>query len=257
VNISSRLRVQTDDNVLIGGFIASGSDPKRVLLRAIGPSLKADGQPIAGRVEDPTLELFNQNGVSISSNDDWKNSPDRAEIEGSGLAPEDDRESVIARILNPGIYTAVVRGKGNTTGIGVVEAYDRRPGGDGELANISTRGFVEKGDNVLIGGFIVGTRSTGTRVLLRAIGPSLRSQLPNPLNDPKIELFNANGTSLGSNDNWKESADLAAIEATGLQPSEDAESALLASVTPALYTAIVSGADDGTGVALVEVYNVK
>ena len=257
MNISSRLRVQTDDNVLIGGFITTGSDPKRVLVRAIGPSLKAGGTPIAGRLEDPMLELFDENGLSIISNDNWKDSPDRADIETSGLAPEDDRESVIARVINPGVYTAVVRGKDNSTGIGVVEAYDRSPTGDGELSNISTRGFVETGDNVLIGGFIVGTRPAGTRVVVRAIGPSLKPQLPNAMNDPQIELFDSNGNSLGANDNWKDSADRSAIEAAGLQPTNDAESALLAHVMPALYTAIVSGVGNTTGVALVEVYNVK
>ena len=248
--------MQTQENVLIGGFITTGSDPKRVLLRAIGPSLKADGAPFPGRLEDPVLELFNSNGTSLIVNDDWKDSPDRATIESSGLAPEDDRESVISRVINPGLYTAHVRGKNDTTGIGLVEIYDRSPGGDGELSNISTRGLVEAGDNVLIGGFIVGTRPTGTRVLVRAIGPSLKPGLSNALDDPTIELFNQNGMSLGSNNNWKDSPDRTDIEATGLQPSNDAESAMLMDVSPALYTAIVSGVSDSTGVALVEVYNV-
>jgi hypothetical protein len=155
-NISTRLRVQTGDNVLIGGFIVTGNAAKKVILRAIGPSLSTNGSGVPGRLVDPTLELVDNAGVSIAANDNWKDSPQRAEIEASGIAPTDDREAAIVRTLAPGNYTATVRGAGGATGIGLVEAYDVDSAADARLANISTRGFVETGDNVMIGGFIVG-----------------------------------------------------------------------------------------------------
>lgn len=256
VNISSRLRVQTGDNALFAGFIVTGSDPKRIILRAIGPSLKSGDSAVPGRLDDPTLELFDENGGSIEFNDNWRDAPEHGEIEGSGFAPEDERESAISRILNPGAYTAIVRGAGNTTGIAVVEAYDRSPGGDGQLANISTRGFVETSDNVLIGGFIVGNEQGGTRVVVRAIGPSLKPAIQNTLDDPTVEVYNANGDSIATNDNWKDSPDRAEIEKDGLAPTKDPESAVILNVVPAGYTAIVRGKDNTTGVGVVDVYNV-
>ena len=242
---------------MIAGFIVNGTAAKRVLLRAIGPSLRSDGTPVAGRLDDPTLELLDQNGQRITFNDNWKDSPDRADIEASGLAPEDDREAVITRALSEGPYTAVMGGKDGATGVGLIEAYDRSSGANAEMANISTRAAVEADDNVLIGGFIVGSQHPGTRVLVRALGPSLKSQLPNALDDPQLQLFDANGAPLASNDNWKDSEQREEIEATGIPPSNDAEAAIIRGVTPAPYTAIVRGANDTTGIGLVEVYNVK
>lgn len=250
------MRVQPDDNALFGGFIVTGSDPKRILLRAIGPSLQSGETPVPGRLDDPTIELFDGNGVSIETNDNWKDSPNRAEIESSGFAPADDRESVIVRTVNPGLYTAVMRGKNSSSGIGVVEVYDRSQGSDGQLANISSRGFVETGDNALFGGFIVGSQPAGTRILARAIGPSLKPGIANALNDPTIEIFDGNGNPLAANDNWKDSPDRAEIESTGIAPKNDAEAAVVMAVQPALYTAIVRGKGDTTGVGVVEIYNV-
>lgn len=256
VNISSRVRVQPGDNALFGGFIITGSDPKRILLRAIGPSLKSGNAPVPGRLDDPTIELFDGNGASLEMNDNWKDSRSRAEIEASGFAPGDDRDSVIARVVNPGLYTAVVRGKNNASGIAVVEVYDRSQIGDGQLANISSRGFVETNDNVLIAGFIVGSQPTGTRVIARGIGPSLKPGVPNALSDPTIEIYDSNGTSLGTNDNWKDSPDRAEIEAAGIAPKNDAEAAIVLPVQPAQYTAIVRGKNQSSGVGVVEIYNV-
>jgi len=249
--------VETGDNVLIAGFIVTGNVPKRVLIRAIGPSLQADGNPVSGRLEDSTLELFDRNGSPIAFNDNWKDSESRADIEASGLAPEDDREAVIARTLEPDTYTAIMRGRSDTTGIGLLEVYDRSAGVASELANISTRGFVQTDENALFGGFIVGSQDNGTRVLLRAIGPSLKPRLPQALDDPELELFDGNGSPIALNDNWKDSERRAEIEATGIAPSNDAESAILLDASPALYTAIVRGRGRTSGVGSVEIYNVK
>ena len=256
LNISTRARVQTGDNVLIGGFIVTGDAPKKVVLRAIGPSLSNGGTPVAGRLEDPVLELLDSAGNSIALNDNWRDSDARPDIEGSGLQPADDRESAIARTLAPGLYTAIVRGNASTTGVALVEAYDVDQSATSKLANISTRGFVETGDNVMIGGFIVGDASSGVRVVARAIGPSLKAQLPQALDDPTLQLVDQNGNTIRANDNWKDSTDRGQIETVGLAPSADAESAIVANLGPAPYTAIVRGRGDTTGVGLVEVYHI-
>ena len=258
LNISTRLRVQTGEKVGIGGFIITGTGAKRVLLRGIGPSLTSNGVPVEGRLQDPAIELYDGNGILITSNDNWKDSPDRAEIESSGLAPNNDAEAAIARTVPPGAYTGVLYGANGSEGIGVVEAYDRDRGGASEMANISTRGFVESGDNVLIGGFIAGARSGATNVIVRAIGPSLTAKgVSDALQDPSVELYDANGTVIDSSDDWKTSGDQAEVIARGLAPQDDRESAAFHLVPPGSYTAIVRGKDDTTGVGLVEIYNVQ
>ena len=257
-NISTRLNVQTGDNVGIGGFIITGNEPKRVIVRGIGPSLSFQGQPINGRLQDPVLELFDQNGVLITTNDNWKDSPQRADIESSGLAPQDERESAIAATLPPGQFTAVIYGRNNTTGIALVEAYDRDETGAGRFANISTRGFVQTGDNVLIGGFIMGRQTGPSNVIVRAIGPSLTSRgVPQALQDPTLQLYNQNGDVINENDDFATSPQRSEIESRGLAPEDERESALLQNVPPGPYTAIVRGKADTTGVGLVEVYNVQ
>jgi hypothetical protein len=253
--------VQTGDNVLIAGFIITGSDPKKVLVMAKGPSLNSGGTPVPGRLADPTLELHDGNGALMTTNDNWKDSPQRTEIENSGLAPTDDKESAILQTLTPGNYTAIVRGVNNTTGIALVEVYDRAPASS-KLANISSRGFVETGDNVLIAGFIAGNQTGSAKVLVRAIGPSLKSKLPNALDDPVLELHDSQGNTLQTNDNWKindqtQQSQQAEIEATGVPPGNDLESAIVQVVSPAGFTAIVRGKNGSVGVALVEVYNIK
>jgi hypothetical protein len=261
LNISSRAHVQTGEKVLIGGFIITGTDPKQVIVRAIGPSLKVGGAPVTGRMENPLLELFDSNNTIIASNDNWKDSPERSQIEATGIAPTDDRESAIVRTLVPGNYTVVLKGKDNTTGIATVEAYDIGLAANSILANISSRSFVEAGDNVLIGGFIAGMISNNnpipTGILVRAIGPSRKSQIPNALDDPVLELHDFNGNTIATNDNWVDSPERAQIEATGIPPTNNLESAIYRVLSPAPYTAIVRGKNGGTGVGVVEIYNIR
>jgi hypothetical protein len=251
LNISTRLAVQTGDNVLIGGFIITGMDPKKVLIRAIGPSLSS----VSGVLADPFLQLF-QGTSFVAGNNNWKETQ-QSEIEATGIPPGNDLESAIVRTLAPGAYTAVMRGRNNTTGIGLVEIYDVDQSYS-ELANISSRGFVDLGDNVMIGGLII--RPTGganATVAVRAIGPSLSNAgISSALQDPTLELVNSDGVVVRSNNNWRESQQ-AEIEAIGLQPGDDRESALIQAVSPGNYTAIVRGYGNTTGVALVEVYHVN
>jgi plastocyanin len=248
LNISTRMEVQTGENVLIGGFIITGTQPKKVILRAIGPSL-----PVAGALADPSLEL-NSGGTILASNDNWMDAPNRQEIIDSTIPPSNDLESAVLTTLDPGLYTAIVRGVNNTTGVGLVEAYDLDQLADAQLANISTRGFVEAGSNVMIGGFILGNGTGTTNVLIRALGPSLTGQgITGALADPTLELHDSNGALLQSNDNWKESQQCD-IEATGAPPANDLESAMVVTIPTGAYTAIVVGKNGGTGVGLVELY---
>lgn len=251
LNISTRMLVQTGDNVLIGGFIVTGTAPKKVLLRAIGPSLVQQG--LTGVLADPVLELHASDGSLITSNDDWKTTQE-TEIEATGAAPTDDHESALIATLNPDNYTAIVSGKNGTSSIGLVEAYDLDQAADSQLANISTRGFVEAASNVMIGGFILGNGTGTTNVLIRALGPSLTAQgVSNALADPTLELHDANGALLATNDNWKDSQE-AEIEGTGIAPTNDLESAIITTLPATANTVIVAGKNGLTGVALVEVY---
>lgn len=251
LNISTRLNVGTADNVLIAGFIVTGNAPKQVIVRAIGPSLAEDG--LSDVLADPVLELHKPSGAVVT-NDNWKDGQ-QAAIDALKLAPSDDRESAILASLDPGAYTAIVRGKDGGTGTGLVEVYDVDPAADSTLANISTRGFVDTGDNVMIGGVIV--RDTNTKVLVRAIGPELTTAgVMGALADPTLELHNADGSILASNDDWKDTQQTA-ITATKLAPKDSKESAILATLPAGSYTAIVKGKNNTTGVALVEAYNVS
>jgi hypothetical protein len=245
----------TGDNILIGGFIISGNDAKRVLVLAKGPSMGSGGNPVPGRLGNPTLELHASDGTVMTSNDDWKDSPERPEIESSGFAPSDDAEAAILRTLSPGAYTGVLAGKDNSTGIALIEIYDL-DANKSLLTNISSRGSVDTGDNVMIGGFIAGNQNGNTKVLVRGLGPSLEGKVPNPLADPILELHDSNGNTLETNDDWKDSPERAEIEATGIQPSNDLESAILKPVSPAGYTAILRG-KTGSGIAVVEIYNLR
>jgi predicted outer membrane repeat protein len=247
-NISTRLLVETGDNVLIGGFIVTGTHPKQVLLRAIGASLSLDG-----RLANPVLELRDSTGALIASNDNWQTNSNKQEIIDTGIPPNDPLESALLMALDPGAYTAIVTGANNGTGIGLIEAYDLDRTTDSKLANISTRGFVQIGDKVMIGGFIV-LGSEEQDVLVRAIGPSL--PVSNALADPVLELHDSNGATLAVNNNWRDTQENE-IEATGIPPIEDAESAILSTLSPGGYTVIVRGAGDTTGVALVESYGLN
>jgi hypothetical protein len=253
-NISTRVPVRKADGAGIAGFIIGGTTPRNVIVRAIGPSLESGGNPVAGRLENPTLELFDGQGNSIAQNDNWRDSQQTA-IQGTGIPPSDDRESAIVKQLAPGNYTAVVRGANGTEGIALAEVYDLDTGGDAELANISTRGPVETGDNILIGGFIL--RGNQATVLLRAIGPELTAHgVPNALQDPTMELRDINGALLMANDNWKDNQQTD-INGTGIAPTDERESAILKLLTGGNYTAIVRGKDNSVGVAVVEAYRLK
>ena len=266
VNLSTRMKVGAGDNVSIGGFIITGNAAKKVMLRGIGPSLAVGGQPLSGRLDDPMLELHDGTGAVIGKNDNWRTtqiggvitSDQSSDILASTIAPTNDRESAIIATLQPGNYTAIVSGSQNTTGIGLVEIYDLAVEANAQLANISTRGFVDTGDNVLIGGFIVdGSPYTHSNIVVRAIGPSLsQNGISNLLQDPSLLVFDQNGGQLGANDDWRD-GNQPEIVSFGLTPKDDRESALYLSLPAGNYTAVVSGKGGATGVALVETYNVQ
>jgi hypothetical protein len=256
LNISTRLKVQTGDDVLIGGFIVRGIGPKKMIVRGMGPSLSANGVP--DLLQDPTLELHDSTGAIILSNNNWQDTQ-AAEIQATGLAPGDPRESAIVATLDPGTYTAVMRGANNTTGVGLVEAYDLavQPSAS-ELVNISTRGRVEAADNVMIGGYIVGAAEPA-KLIVRGIGPSLAAgNVPESVQDPTLELHDGSGATIMSNDNWQEDAMQAGlIQSAGLAPTDPRESALAVTLNPGNYSAIVRGTNDTQGVALVEFYKLN
>jgi sugar lactone lactonase YvrE len=264
LNISTRVKVQAGDNALIGGFIATGSAPKKLMVRAIGPSLANFGVP--GTLQDTTLEVRAANGSLIGTNDNWKindqtNQSQQAAIQATGLAPSDDRESALIIDVAPAAFTAIVRGKNNTSGVGLVEIYDLNQAADSRLANISSRAFVETGDNVMIGGFIVGSGNGAAKVVARALGPSLSALgISNALQDPILYLRDANGAVVEFNDDWKLSNHFDSgqeVATAGLAPTNDRESALLVTLPNGNYTVTVSGYNGGTGVGVVEVYNLR
>lgn len=255
MNLSTRKQVGTGENVLIGGFIIAGTEPKKLIVRGIGPSLTVDGA-----LADPTLELHDANGI-LAANNNWQDTQ-RDEIVASGVAPTNDLESAIIAAL-PAVpaeqggasYTGVLAGRGGGSGIGVLEMYDLATAASSNLANISTRGFVGTGNDVLIGGFIPGPAGRGpVKILIRALGPSL--PVLGALADPVLELHDGNGNILVANDDWGNAPNSAEIAATGIPPSDSHESAILTSLPPtnAGYTAVVTGADGLTDVALVEFY---
>lgn len=257
-NISARSLVGTEDSALIGGFIVQGSSTssKKVLIRGIGPSLAPYG--IQGALQDPVLELHT--GSAVVSNDNWRDTQGAAQIP-AGLMPKDDRESAILRTLPVGSATAILRGKDGTTGVGLVEVYELDGLSEPSLRNISARGPVGVGDNVMIGGFVIGgglgTGGSGSAsVVLRGRGPSLSQYgVPGALQDPTIELHNGNGALLAFNDNWKE-AQQASVLATGLAPPDDRESAIVSVLASGAYSVVLRGRDTTTGIGLVEVFEV-
>ena len=251
LNIATRLRVERGQDALIGGFIITGSAPKRVIIRALGPSLA--GRGIAGGVANPTLELFRPDGSEF--NDNWRDTQE-GDVAGTGIAPTDDREAAIVATLEPGVgYTAVVRGAGDTTGVGLVEVYDLDAAAPSTLANISTRGLVQTGENVMIGGLIIGGDQPA-KVLIRAIGPSLGAAgVAGALADPTLELYTAEGA-VFTNDDWRATQEGEIIAST-VAPGDSREAAILTTLPPGNYTAIVRGKNDSAGVALVEAYNLQ
>lgn len=259
LNISTRLGVGTGDNAMIGGFIIQGNIPKTVLIRSLGPSLSNVG--LTGLLDDPVLELRGANGNLLVQNDNWKDTQ-RSQIEITPFQPGDDREPVIIASLPPAAYTAVLTGKNQVTGVGLIEIYDLDPAADSQLANISTRGFVGAQNNVMIGGFILGgnpPQAGNTRVAIRGLGPSLSQfGLGNLLADPTLELHDANGATLIANDNWiDDPASGALLSANGLAPANSNESAIFTSLPPGQFTAILAGKNGGTGLGIIEVYNLR
>lgn len=252
-NLSARAHVFTGEQILIAGFIIAGSEDKMVLIRGLGPSLAGFGIP--GVLGDPTLSLYNQSATLIATNDNWKDSQ-QAQIEATGLAPPNDAEPAILASLAPGAYTAFLQGKGGTTGISLAEIYDVDPTVNARATNLSARGFVGTGNDVLIGGIIInGPAGSLQRVLIRALGPSLSSGgVTIPLANPTLSLRDPNGNVIASNDNWQDSQQ-ADIAATGKAPPNTKESAILALLAPGTYTAIVTGKNGTTGVGLIEFYS--
>ena len=255
LNLSTRGSVSSGDNVLINGFIISGTDPKTVILRALGPSLGGSG--VSGALADPVLSLYNSSGTLIATNDDWQRDPGSAFIEQYGLAPGNPAESATLQTnLAPGAYTMVVTGKNITQGTALAEVYELYgPGLNSKLRNVSGRGFVGTGDNVLIGGFIVGDVGSGT-VVVRALGPSLGAfGVSQPLSDPILTIYDSNGSAIAANDNWQNDNNAIDVQRNGLAPPNALESAIVLHLPPGAYTAVVRGANGATGNALVEVYD--
>jgi len=253
-NISTRMSVQGGNNVLIAGFIVAGSNQKTVIVRGLGPSL---AQFFSGTLSDPTLELHSGNST-LETNDNWQdNSAEAAQISANGFALADPHESGIFTSLPPGQFTAILAGKNGGTGIGLVELYDLNQSVTSELANISTRGFVLTDNNVMIGGFIL-SGNANTRIVVRGIGPSLAQFGLNPvLADPTLELHDNNGGIIATNDNWQDDPNQAAqLSANGFAPSDPKEAGIFISMPPGQFTAILAGKNGGTGIGLVEIFNV-
>ena len=249
LNVSTRDQVLTGDRVLIGGFIVTGNVAKTIVLRARGPSLADAG--VTGVLADPTLALYDASGL-LQENDNWV-SPLPPYVVAAGLTPKDPAESLIATTLSPGSYTAVLQGTGGSTGVALVELYDLDPTRS-RVSNLSSRGLVDSGDRTMIGGFIVGGTQP-TEVLIRALGPSLTALgVSGALLDPILELRGSDGSLIAENDNWKDTQE-AEIIATTIPPSNDKESAIVDTLAPGNYTAVVRGVNDTTGVALVEMYD--
>lgn len=257
VDISTRLRVETGQHLGIAGFIVSGSTAKKVVVRVLGPTLGQLG--VSNALQDPAINLFDASNKLIASNDNWK-STQQTEIQASGYAPADDREPAIVQTLAPGTYSAVVHGVNATSGTALLEVHDLDPSSS-LLTNMSTRGVVGTNTNVMIGGFVVGAGlgingDGSSEVLVRVLGPELTIfGIPDALQDPQLQLYDGNGNLLIANDNWKE-LQQAAIQASGLAPGDDREPAILTTLIQGNWTAIVSGKNNTTGVALIELYRI-
>jgi arylsulfate sulfotransferase len=255
LNLSTRGTVSSGDNVLINGFIITGTDPKTVVLRALGPSLRGFG--VSGALADPVLSVYNSSHTLIATNDNWQTDPGSAFMAANGFAPTNPADSAtLVQNLAPGVYTVVVRGQNSTQGISLAEVYELfSPGLNSKLGNVSGRSFVGTGDNVLISGFIVGDVDSAT-VIVRALGPSLASfGVSQPLSDPTLTIYDSNGSAIASNDNWQDDNNAILIRRNGLAPPNALDSAIVLHLPAGAYTAIVRGANGATGNALVEVYH--
>jgi len=252
VNNSTRLHTGAGNDVLIGGFIIGGQAKKRILVRGLGPSLKINDTPIPGTLSDPVIELHRSDGALAAANNDWKETQ-ATEIQATGLAPTEDRESAIVASLDPGAYSVVLSGWNNTTGIGLVEAYDVDQTSAARLLNLAARGRVETQNNVMIGGVIL-SGADYARVIFRGLGPSI--PVADPLSDPVLELHDSNGALIRSNDDWKQNQS-AEIQASGLAPTNDREAAIIGNFPPGAYTAVLRGKNGSSGIGLVEAYKLN
>ena len=250
------MRTDTGSNVGIGGFIITGTEPKHVVIRALGPSLTKFGFAASELLADPTLEVHGPGSFGTIKNNNWRDSQD-AQLRADGLAPDNDLESAIDAVLPPGAYTGIIGGNGNPAGLCLFEVYDLDAGASSKLANLSTRAFVGTGNNVVVAGFMLGHNPGVDRVVIRGLGPSLGAfGIGNPLQDPTLELHDGNGALLRANNDWQDDpTQFAQVSAAGLQPSNAKESAIAATLPPGLYTAILAGLNNGTGVGTVEVYD--
>jgi hypothetical protein len=256
LNLSTRLKAGTGDDVMIGGFVVSGTQPKKIMVRGLGPSLGAFNVP--GILANPTLDLYDASNELLARNDNWRDTQE-TEVQNSGLAPTNDSESAIVRTVPPGNYTAVLRGGDKSTGIALVEVYDLDEAATSNLGNVSARGFVGTGDDVIVAGFIAGGVGGGaTTVAIRGLGPALASfGITNFLADPTLELRNGSGTLVEGNGEWGNSTRFDDIRATGLAPENAHEAMVLYEASPGNYTAILRGTSNGTGVGLLEIYNFR
>jgi arylsulfate sulfotransferase len=253
LNLSTRGLVSGGDNVLIGGFIVTGAEPKSMVLRALGPSLSGFG--LSDVLRDPVLSVYDSSGNLIGTNDNWQSDVNHLTVEANGLAPSNLLESAIVMTLAPGAYTAIVTGTHATSGVGLVELYDISPLSNSKLGNTSTRGSVGTGDNVLIGGFIVGDVDSAS-VVVRVLGPTLATYgVSGVLSDPTLTIHDSTGSVIASNDNWQTNVNEIDIRRNGLAPANPSESALMLHLPAGAYTAVVRGADGAIGNALVEVYH--
>jgi len=253
-NLSTRLAVQNGAGAAIVGFTITGSGPKQVLIRGLGASLSTFG--VVNPLQDPNLDLHDSTGGVIATNDDWQTATNAAQIP-IFMQPSDSREPAILATLQPGRFTAILRGKNNSGGIGLIEINDLSPDPSSKLTNVSTRGFVGTGENVMIAGLILSGGGGGRQILVRALGPTLSQSpfnIPGTLTDPTVTLLDANGTIVASNDDWK-SLQLDEIQATGLAPPSEHESAILTTLPAGDFTAIVSGKNGQTGIALVDAFS--
>jgi hypothetical protein len=252
-NLATRVQVGAANNVAIAGFIVIGNSGKQIVVRGLGPSLVSAG--VQGPLADPIVELYDSAGTLLASNNDWEQGQPQA-LRDVNLAPSNQFEAAVVAMLPPGAYTAILRGNGTAAGIGLVEVYDLQPSASSKLANLSTRGLVAGGQDVMIGGTII-TGPDNARVVFRALGPSLAGAgIANPVGDPQLDLFDGNGAKIATNNNWKDSQQLA-IANTGLAPTHNLESAILADLPPGNYTAVLSGLTATPGVALVEAYHLQ
>jgi hypothetical protein len=253
IQLSTRMPVGVGDRVGIGGFIVTGTSPKSVIVRGVGPTLAQSGIP--GALADPVLELHGPAGFATITNDNWRDTQEQ-QIQGAGLAPTSTLEPAIWAVLSPGAYTVILRGNNNTTGTALVEVYDLNPAPDSKLANLSTRAFCDVNADIIIAGLMIGNGDASDRIVVRGIGPSLAPAVGNVMANPVLELRNNNGTLLGSNNDWQDNPVQAQqITAAGLGLTNSLNCALFAVLPPGRYTALLYGTNNGTGNGLVEVYD--